>query len=220
MDWMLAMESKDWMIVFATVLGPILAVQAQKALEAYRERGNRKKSVFSQLMATRASRLSPDHVRALNTVDLVFYGRYVLGARLRSKNEQTVLDSWKEYLDHLNTKPAEAAFPLWVTTSDELFVNLLYSMAQDVGYRFDRVQLKKGAYLPIAHDQIDSEQTALRRAALDALSGKVALNMNVVGFPMDEAATAAHRDAVKKVGVALEGGVLKVSVQGEGQQQS
>ena len=53
----------DWLwpaaTVLATVVGPILAVQAQKAVERAQERSRRKSWVFHQLMATRASRLSP-----------------------------------------------------------------------------------------------------------------------------------------------------------------
>ena len=52
------LELKDWWVVAATVLGPILAVQAQKAVEAYRERRTRKSRLFELLMATRASRVS------------------------------------------------------------------------------------------------------------------------------------------------------------------
>ncbi|MGZ7172458.1 DUF6680 family protein [Burkholderia gladioli] len=67
----------------ATLLGPVLAVQAQKWVERAREATNRKQSVFTTLMATRQSRVSIDHVRALNSIDLAFYGRRVLGVPLR-----------------------------------------------------------------------------------------------------------------------------------------
>jgi hypothetical protein len=122
-------------IIIATLLGPILAVQAQKAVERARERNNRKSWVFHTLMATRAARLSADHVQALNMIDLAFYGKRIFGIHRRSKKETIVLDAWHEYLDHLNTKYEEDNFSLWVTKGDELFVNLLFSLADDVGFR-------------------------------------------------------------------------------------
>jgi hypothetical protein len=67
------MTTSDWAIVSATLLGPILAVQAQKWLERWRDYRNRKMWVFQTLMATRAARLEAEHVRALNMIDLVFY---------------------------------------------------------------------------------------------------------------------------------------------------
>ena len=138
------MDYKDWIIVFATLAGPILAVQAQKAVESLRERRARKERVFAQLMATRAARLTPEHVQALNMIDLVFYGGSILGMRRRSKREQAVLDAWKEYHDNLSEgsnwpEPQQQAH---YAKREEIFLNLLYALAQDVGFSFDRVQLK------------------------------------------------------------------------------
>ena len=213
------MDPKDWLIVAATILGPILAVQAQKAVEAIRERRGRKTWVFSQLMATRAARVSPDHVRALNMLDLVFYGRRVLGVLRRSKREQAVLDTWKEYLDHLSTKAEEGGLPLWTARGDELFTNLLFAIAQDVGFTFDRVQLKKGAYSPIAHGDLEFEQVILRRAAIRALAGETALKMNVVGFPVDAEAAQAQKESAQRLSAALKDGKLKVFIHGAEQPQ-
>ncbi|PHV12498.1 DUF6680 family protein [Chitinimonas sp. BJB300] len=96
------LEIKDWAVLIATLLGPILAVQAQKAVETFRVKRARKIKLFGTLMATRAGRIAPEHVRALNMIDLVFYGEQTLGIHRRSSKEQNILDGWKEYLDHLN----------------------------------------------------------------------------------------------------------------------
>jgi hypothetical protein len=206
------LELKDWVIVLATLCGPILAVQAQKAVEAFRDRSMRKGRVYEQLMATRAARLSPEHVSALNMIDLVFYGARTLGFLRRSAQEQVVLDAWKEYLDHLNTKAMDGQQSLWFAQSDELFTDLLFSIAQDLGYRFDRVQLKRGVYSPIAHSEIEADQTNLRKAMLSLFSGEHPLKMNVVSFPLDKEAVEANRAAIQNLGKALESGVLQVEV--------
>ena len=54
----------DALLVLATLLGPVLAVQAQKFVERWREANERRHGVFKTLMATRAARLSPDHIRS------------------------------------------------------------------------------------------------------------------------------------------------------------
>ena len=208
----LGLELKDWATIVAALLGPVLAVQAQKAVESFREKQRRKLFLFEQLMATRAARLAPEHVRALNMVDLVFYGERVLGIQRRSAKEQRVLDTWKEYHDHLNNKVDNAQIPLWIAQGDELFTNLLYAVAQDIGFKFDRVQLKRGAYSPVAHGEIEAEQTELRKATLSLLTGKHALNMNVVSFPVDPEALAANKAAVQNIGKALETGALQVEL--------
>ena len=200
------MDYKDWIIVFATLAGPILAVQAQKAIESLRDRKSRKEKVFAQLMATRAARLSPEHVQALNMMDIVFFGGTTLGMRRRSKEEQAVLDAWKEYHDNLGEGAdwPEVHQQAHYAQRGELFLNLLYAVAQDVGFSFDRVQLKRGAYSPMAHEELENEQRALRKALLRGFSGDAPLKMEVVGIPVDENAAAAYRNSIERIASALE----------------
>lgn len=208
----LGLELKDWATIVAALLGPILAVQAQKAVESFREKQRRKAFLFEQLMATRAARLAPEHVRALNMIDLVFYGERVLGIQRRSAKEQRVLDAWKEYHDHLNNKVEDTQISLWLAQGEELFTNLLYAVAQDLGFKFDRVQLKRGSYSPVAHGEIEAEQTELRKATLSLVTGKHALKMNVVALPVDPESLAANKAAIQNIGKALETGILQVEV--------
>ncbi len=208
-------EIKDWAVVFATLVGPILAIQAQKAIEALRERRHRKTYVFEQLMASRRARLSPEHVRALNMIDLVFYGQRVAGVQRRSAAEQRVLDCWKEYLDHLNNRNDDEPIAQWVTKGDELFTNILHAISADIGYRFDRVQLKRGAYSPIAHGELEEEQNELRKATLSLVTGKSALKMNVVAMPVDPEVASANAAAIQRLGSAVQKGAIQVEIVGE-----
>ncbi len=207
------LDTRDWLVVAATIAGPILAVQAQKWVERLRERRHRKLWVFQQLMATRAARVSADHVQALNMIDLVFYGSYFFGIHRRSKTEHTVIDAWREYHDHLNTKFDKEAAPVWNTRTDELFTNLLFAIAKDVHFKFDRVQLKKGVYSPQAHDELELEQRLIRKLILKLLSGENALKMAVTSLPVDEEALKAQVATSKALSEALSGkGTLTVTV--------
>ena len=199
------MTISDQLIILATVLGPILAVQAQKAVEAFREKRQRKLWVFHTLMATRAARLSPEHVQALNMIDLAFYGQRILGIKHRSKQEQSVLDSWREYLDQLTTKFDDGEGQHWQARGDELFVNILHAIASDVDFTFDRVQLKKGVYSPVAHGKLEEEQDKIRRLAIEVLSGETPLTMNVASFPVDPNALRAHLELQQALLAALTG---------------
>ncbi|CAN7681562.1 DUF6680 family protein [Pseudomonas umsongensis] len=107
------MEPVIWIgvgTVIAALLGPILAVQTQKYLERRQSQREQKMRIFSILMSTRATRLSPMHVEALNMIDLAFAG----GARTRSSTETEVLEAWRDHLDHLNTKCNEQTFERWI----------------------------------------------------------------------------------------------------------
>lgn len=200
-------EAKDWIIVVATLMGPILAVQAQKWIESIREKQGRKIRVFTQLMATRAARLSAEHVQALNMIDLVFYGGFIFGFHHRTRKEQVILDAWREYHDNLSegAEFSEAQQQAHYARREDLFINLLYAIAKDVGYKFDRVQLKRGAYTPIAHEEIEDEQRALRKALLRTMSGISPLNLNVLQIPSNPKLAEDYRRNIERIANALEG---------------
>jgi hypothetical protein len=177
--------SPEW-IILATLLGPVLAVQAQKYLEAIRERSNRKGFILHVLMATRAARLSGEHVQALNMIDLVFFGMRVFRVlKWRTNAEQRVLNCWKEYHDHLSTPSAdgEAALATWNGRSNDLFTNLLFAIATERGYEFDRVQISKGGYSPMAHGDVEMESKLVRRMAIRVMGGELPLKIQVTAPP-------------------------------------
>ncbi|WLH72530.1 hypothetical protein PSH70_21525 [Pseudomonas fluorescens] len=169
--------------IVATLLGPILAVQAQKYLERATASKNQKSWIFSTLMATRAARLSPDHVRALNMIDLAFNGG---SSNRRKPTETDVLDTWRDYLEHLSLNVNEENSQRWAEKQQELMVLMLSAMAADLNLRYDRVLLRNGAYIPKGHTDLEIEQQNLRHFAIDVLSGKQPISMNVTGFPFSE----------------------------------
>ena len=168
------MGINDIVMVVAVVLGPILAVQAQKMIEQWRENRARKLSVFTVLMATRGTPLSPEHVQALNMIDLEFSAE--------KPRERAVREAWKVYLDHLGDAPQDFQDPTyqaknaaWTTRSNDCRVELLYTMGHVLGYDFDKVQLKKGVYTPKGHADTEFEQGLLRKGLLELLYNRRAL---------------------------------------------
>ncbi|HMK37633.1 MAG TPA: DUF6680 family protein [Desulfomonilaceae bacterium] len=179
----------EWLIIVATVSGPILAVQAQKFLENIREKRQRKFGVFDTLMATRAARVSDAHVRALNMIDIAFYGRKFFAFRLQLPKEKRVTESWKVYRDHLSN-PLPIDDPNWKEKSDawmeksgELLTELLYNMAQYLSYDFDKVDLKRSVYYPTAHSDREQAELLIREGLLGVLSGRQPLAMSIVSVP-------------------------------------
>ena len=169
-DWTL--KATDVAIVFATILGPVLAVQAQKWLERGRAIRDRRMWILSVLMSTRAARLSAPHVEALNAVPIEFYGS--------DKRLRAVIDAWKAYFDHLNTESTNQ--DLWNQKWNELFVELLHLISQFLGYEFSRVEIAKEVYAPKGHAAIESDQEIIRRGLAGMFSGKVAIPMDVKNF--------------------------------------
>jgi hypothetical protein len=145
------MTISDGLIIASTILGPILAVQAQKWIERYRESQRQKVAIFSTLMTTRATRISPEHVRALNTIDIVFRG------------DKSVIDRWHEYHDALS--------PITQPTDDK-FIELLYAMSNRLKFHFDKVMLRRVVYLPQGHVDAETSQVEIQRHLLQMLQGQ------------------------------------------------
>src|SRR5690349_2982051 len=120
----LTLKLSDLAVIFATLVGPILAVQAQKWLERRREIDDRRMAIFRTLMATRATRLAPSHVEALNAAPIDFYGN--------SKPLREIVQSWRLYMEHLNRKDMEPN--VWAVRGDDLYADLLYKMASNLRY--------------------------------------------------------------------------------------
>src|ERR1700675_3057784 len=83
----------DWLTVAAIVLGPFLALFAQRALDRIREKQNQRLLLYVTLMATRATFLAPEHVRALNSIDVVF----------DRKRDGYIKEAWQKVLGHVAT---------------------------------------------------------------------------------------------------------------------
>jgi hypothetical protein len=145
----------------AIYYGPIAALRIQRRLDDEREARGRKQQIFKTLMTYRATPLNANFVQALNLIDVEFIAD--------NEDERAVRDAWKELLDHFNSYK-EAANPL--EKSRELTAILLSAIGRSLGYKFDKVYLKKGAYYPAFAVNVEQEQHALRRSLLDVLEGK------------------------------------------------
>ncbi|MGO9263466.1 MAG: DUF6680 family protein [Candidatus Binataceae bacterium] len=157
----------DVATIAAIILGPIIALQLQTHLDKRRAAEARKLSVFKTLMTYRATTLSPNFVQALNLIDVEF----------SADGEKPVRDAWKILLDHFydlgEFNRTGAIIPQTsIEKSATLTASLLLAMGKSLGYEFDEVQIKKGAYYPMGLGNVEQEQHALRRLLLDVLLGK------------------------------------------------
>ena len=169
------MTISDWLVIAAVIVGPILAVQIQKFIESRNAIKDRKMQIFRTLMATRATPISPLHVEALNMIDIEFH------------KDKTIVGAWKLLLDNFANypkDPKESNYQTRLTSSaersSELLSDLLYEMAKALNYDFDKVHLRRGAYIPQGHTDIELEQGFIRRSMTDLFLGKKSIPINIV----------------------------------------
>ena len=174
------MNTTDILMILATALSPLIAVQVTRYLDDRNEERGRKLRVFKTLMATRAYNLSPAHAEALNSIDLEF--------SQKKKGEKLVVEQWQQYLDHLGDRQMDIS--TWNIRRVDLLVDLLYAMGSSLDYDFSKMQIKNGTYSPTAHGRIEDEQSRIRALVLGLLDGKRDLPMCVTSLK-----TAANPDA-------------------------
>jgi hypothetical protein len=168
----LGISLESWLTIAAVVLGPILALYAQRLLDNFRERRDRQTRVFRELMVTRSTRLSPRHVEGLNGVPLEFNN---------TGKEKKVVEAWKAYLTHLSTDATKNP-EVWNRTGSELLIELLYEMSQRLGYKFGKLDIEKEVYLPRLFNDLEVQQTNLRMQLLELLDGKGTRKLPVAIF--------------------------------------
>lgn len=161
----------EWMNIIAILLSPLIAVQVTQWLNKGKEAKARKIDVFSRLMATRATAISPVHIEALNRIDIEFYHK-------RNKYKK-VLDAWKIYHDHLSDPSMqgndnEFDIKAWNKKIPELLTNLLYEISIALGYDFDKVAIMRGHYFPKGLGEIEDEKNIIRKGLVDIFSGQKA----------------------------------------------
>lgn len=167
------MTLTDVLLILAVLAGPVIAVRLTRYLDDRKEVRERKLWVFKTLMATRAYTVAPNHVEALNRIDLEFHPR--------KRHEKKVLDAWKEYLDVLGSHDLTAE--QWNVKRVDLLVELLYHMGHSLNYDFDKTQIKNGTYSPVAHGRIEEQQEAIRQGVVEILEGERVLPMYVTNLP-------------------------------------
>jgi hypothetical protein len=157
-----------WLTILAIISAPLVALRVNVWLNTKAERKNRKLEIFRSIMATRSTGLSPEHVSALNKIDVEFY------------DVLEVQNAWKEYLDHLGTAstiPSDSkdAWDRWGDKKADLLTELILKMATHLDYKFDKVHLKKGHYYPKGYVDIETEHMIIRQGLVRLLENKKAL---------------------------------------------
>jgi len=159
--------------IVAVLLGPILAVLVTRFVDERRLKHTRRMEVFRTLMRTRRMRLTPEHVGAINLVEIEFDG------------ESPVLDAWKAYWGHLHqTVPTDQAQQRqFFQDQDGLLTRLLHAIAKSLGFKIEQLDIFQGGYVP--QGWLNDEQTAreLRALTLDILNGRRGIPVVPLNLP-------------------------------------
>lgn len=185
------MSPHDWLTLAAILLGPLLGAGFALALEGKRERRARRLGIFKTLMRTRRTPMWPDHVGALNLVELEF------------SDNQEVLAAWKALFEHLGKPQArrpeeeirEGFKSDLISERDRIYFQrlgqerqtllskLLHAIGKDLGFKIEQLEIFEGGYTPQGWGTLEDEQTVIRKMFADIASGRRMFPIGVFHFP-------------------------------------
>lgn len=136
--------------------------------------------IFKTLMRTRRTPIAPEHVGALNLVEIEFY------------NKPLVINSLKNLFSHFGTEHARNSderisnemAPSEITRRNEIFslrlfeerqrllAKLLHAMAITLGFKLEQLEIFEGGYTPQGWSNDQIEQMTMRKFLLEAFEGK------------------------------------------------
>jgi hypothetical protein len=170
----LGIRLEGWLTILAIILGPLLAFEVQRRRDNRRERRERKLTIFRKLMMTLKAPLVPNHVDAINSIQVEFHGK--------SGADKKVLDAWRLYISHLNLPSNQENNARWLEKKFDLLIELVYEIGQSLGYKnIDKAAIRDNTYLPQGYVDVESENHRVRKEMLEVLDGLRAISVTMVG---------------------------------------
>ena len=164
----------DWITVAALIVGPVLALSAQRALDWLREKKNSCLQLYFTAMAYRATWLHLDSLRALNAIDVVF----------NKKKHEPIRDAWSKVIAHAYTRRPDwnadqEGARQWDARLTDLRADLYQLLGQAVGYDLSLDYIKTHIYYPEYHVNTEIEWLTIRKQLSKVLTDegiRIAIN--------------------------------------------
>jgi hypothetical protein len=176
--------------LIALVGGPVAAVFITRYLDNRRQDMSRRLDVFRTLMRTRRMNLSPDHIGALNLVEIEF------------AKDREVLAAWKLLFTHLGTTHVRNDYERADGLTDRaeidrrnnafgvrllqerqsLLAKLLHQMARVLGFKIEQLEIFEGGYTPQFYANVENDQEIMRRFVVDLAMGNKLVPIGVFDY--------------------------------------
>ncbi len=169
------LTASDWVLLAGAIVGPILAVLATRVVDALRESRDRKSAVFYSLMSTRRAQLTPEHVQALNRIELEFANSARVITELKAYMnlmEERVPPLAKGESDEAVKRFHSDLDAALVTRRRRAFGNLVQVIGHKLGRRIDRYDIIEGGYYPGGWAEVEFLQLDNMRKLNDVLNWK------------------------------------------------
>ena len=160
-DWNVRVT--DLAIIFATLIGPILAVWAAEIRQNKKTERDRREWIFRTLMSTRSTPLNPDRVAAINHIEFAFpRDKFPQVDDLRQQFRQQMRNADASSTD---TGIAKA----WRQRADDIYADLVVAVGRAIKVNVAKADVVESAYYPDGHAQSEFEAQEIRHLTLRVL---------------------------------------------------
>lgn len=182
------MRLLDFLTLVAIFGGPVIAVILTRWIDERRATRHRRMDVFRTLMRTRRSPLHPDHVGALNLVEIEFFGNDKIINPLKklmqhfADNHHRIPDELvKDDMPNDEKSRRNQKFDLRLNEErNELRTILLHAIAKNLGFNIEQLEIFRGGYTPQGWDNVEFEQSIIRQYFVDLYLGRKTIPIEVI----------------------------------------
>lgn len=129
--------------------------------------------------------LNPDHIRALNGIELAFYSEAKRNVP-KQGSAAAVVECWRTYFDHLSLQPRPIpGSPEDVRFGDkstDLRCALLAAMAKHLKYDITEREIARGAYYPQFYTDAEKDQHEIRQGLAKLIRGETTVPITFPGL--------------------------------------
>lgn len=136
------------------------ALEIANERDMARDQRRRRYDIFQVLMKTRRVFLAPEHVMALNVVQLEFH------------DDENVIRAYKDYIKLRSRTVPENANEAFFEEADDAFFELVHAIGNNLNLSFDKADLKKFSYTPAGWQNDENQMRQVRALLIEVLSGQ------------------------------------------------
>jgi DNA-binding XRE family transcriptional regulator len=166
---MLGLSFSEWILVFATISGPVAAVFVTIWRDRKHKDFDRKYAILKSLVTSRRQPLSYEYVYSLNLVQIEFI------------DNTNVLDNFRALVEkYANIPTKDESFKAWEDDTEKRKIDLIRSICRSLKIKIDGSDIFFNSYIPVAWQNSEDQQERLKVALLDLLNGRAVLPVTIV----------------------------------------
>tara|TARA_B100001123_G_C15155429_1_gene965271 strand:- start:330 stop:929 length:600 start_codon:yes stop_codon:yes gene_type:complete len=184
------LEYADWLNLIVILIGPLIGVFLGARIQISTSKKDRKLNIYRTLMKTRKEQIHPEHVGALNLIEVEFHGNKKIIKSYHDYLKNLSIDFDKlinEGTQHLHDQEAVQAEMSRINDKltlerQSLLSDLLSKISVDLSIPVNKEDILRGAYTPIGLQYVQNDQMIIRQYFKDLYNGHRVVPVSIIEY--------------------------------------